>query len=318
MRCTQETISDETHLLGMISEMAGDIILRTNRDGFIISATSGLDALGVDLSEMLINPHLADLTKGSHALAVRDYHSLALASKAGAGMISFPTIAEPTVGLDAESWYSLKLRPTPDRAGTLGVMRSLKQERALEQKLVSTVLTDQVTGLPNCTALHMLLSDALICGLDGSLVMIEIDHFRAITLRFGQSMGEEVIAAVAQFLTHVNRSGATIARMEGERFVIFLPAIDLMHALAWTQDMITTFAAISNELAFEHTKLTLSAGVARLAGTVDSALSRGELGVSVAKASGGSRTECGDWLHGRENAEKIAPAVQFGGCALTG
>lgn len=291
----------------MLAEMAGDIIIKTDAVGFIEEASAGLKALGTDLSQMLIKPNLTDLAKESHILVVRDYHRMVLRSTSPVETITFPVALPGAATGQRDNWYSLCLRPMRSKdgsiGGTIGVLRAVSQERELEQKLLSVATTDQLTGLSNRPAFEMALSEALITGQNGAIALIEIDHFRAITLRFGQSMGDEVMGAFAKFLTTIARPGHVTARMEAERFAIFLPACELVHALAWTQDLIATFARISSDLAFDKTQLSASAGVARLSGSIDSALSRAELGVSVAKASGGTRTECGDWLHGCDNAE---------------
>ncbi|MEP4785320.1 MAG: GGDEF domain-containing protein, partial [Erythrobacter sp.] len=268
---------------------------------------AGLKALGIDLLHMLIKPNLTDLAKESHVLILRDYQRMVLRSLSPVETISFSVARPEATGQQSDSWYSLCLRPMRSKddsvSGTIGVLRAVSQERELERKLLSTALTDQLTGLSNRPAFEMALSEALITGQNGAVVLIEIDHFRAITLRFGQSMGDEVMGAFAKFLTTIVRPGHVTARMEAERFAIFLPACELVHAIAWTQDVIATFARISTDLAFDKTQLSASAGVARLSGSIDNALSRAELGVSVAKASGGTRTECGDWLHGCDNPE---------------
>lgn len=293
---------DDIELFGMLADLSGDIVLRTDHNGFIQDASCGLESLGVDLSQMLLSPHLADLAVGSHAAAVREFHAAAIDAANPLPPITFPIAAKDNI----ETRYALSLRPNPRGHGTLGIMRSVEQTRGLEEKLSSTAVTDPLTGLPNRNALMRTLSDALISNVSGAVVLVEIDHFRAITLRFGQSMGDEVLGAFAHFLGTLSLADTIVARMEGERFALFMPQTELMQALTWTQDMISTFAAISADLAFESTQLTASAGLARLSVSIDSTLSRAELGVSVAKVSGGARTECGDWLHGCENAETIA------------
>lgn len=281
--------------------MAGDILVVVDNEGVIVSASPGLEELGFDLPGMLLRPHLSDLAADSYIDTLRNYCDQLLSGQSRSSMIRFPV----SIHGSKPRWYALRLRPMSDERGALGVIRSLDKQWALEDMLMISTLTDPLTGLPNSKALRVQLSDALTCGQDGSVVMIEIDHFRAVTLRFGPSTGDQVIAAIGQFLSQSNREGATIARLEGERFAAFLPNMDLMEALTWTQDLIATFATISADLGFERTRLSLSAGVARLSGTVDRSLSRAELGASVAKASGGSRAECGDWLHGCGTANAI-------------
>ncbi|MEO9462132.1 MAG: GGDEF domain-containing protein [Marinomonas sp.] len=308
--------SNEADMIGMRADMGGDIFIRTDVEGFIQETSSGLDAVGIDLPRTLLKPHVADLAAKRHMGNLRDYHRHALQGTAPLDKIIFPAALTPRQQLaasmaandhaehGAEDWYSLSLNPAPE-TGLLGVMRRIENGLGLRPQMAVTALTDPLTGMPNRKAFSAALGKALAMPETGTVAFFEVDHFRAITLRFGPSMGDEVVKAFAQFLTAISGRGIAIAHMEGERFAALLPQHNLVDALAWAQEVIETFAAISADLGFENTQLTASAGVAQLHGSTDSIMSRAELGVSVAKASGGKRTECGDWLHGCENAETI-------------
>ncbi len=310
------SVSDEADVIEAISDLGGDIIIKTDGEGFIQETSSGLDAIRIDLPRMLIKPHITDLAAKRHRGNLRDYHRHALQGTAPLDKIIFPVTLTANQQLSAamaandraEDWYSLSLKPTFE-TGLLGVMQRIEKGLGLRPQMAASALTDPLTGLPNREAFSSALSKALnqarSPSQSGIVAFFEIDHFRAITLRFGQSMGDEVVKAFAQFLTAISGHKVAIAHMQGERFAAFLPQHNLVDALAWTQEIIDTFAAISADLGFENTRLTTSAGVAQASGSLDSIMSRAELGVSVAKASGGKRTECGDWLHGCESAETI-------------
>ncbi len=308
--------TEQTDVIGMLADMGGDIILKTDVEGFVQDGSIGLDAVGIDLPCMLLKPHITDIAAKRHRGNLRDYHRHVLQGTAPLDKIIFPValtanqqFSAPTAAnYRSEDWYSLSLKPTLE-TGLLGVMRRIEKGLGLHPQMAACALTDPLTGLSNrqafSSALSTVLTEAPNASQSGSIAFFEIDHFRAITLRFGQSMGDEVVKAFAQFLTAISGRNIAIAHMEGERFAAFLPHHNLVNALAWTQEVIETFAAISADLGFENTQLTASAGVAQANGSIDSIMSRAELGVSVAKASGGKRTECGDWLHGCESAETI-------------
>lgn len=60
-----------------------------------------------------------------------------------------------------------------------------------------------------------------------SLLMLDIDHFKAINDTHGHQSGDEVLRKVAQILgRHVHRSGDDVARYGGEEFCIVLPNTD--------------------------------------------------------------------------------------------
>src|SRR6185437_6452562 len=68
------------------------------------------------------------------------------------------------------------------------------------------------------------------CGRSGrplSLLMIDVDHFKAYNDRFGHQAGDVCLRRVAQALTEcLGRPGDMVARYGGEEFVCLLPEID--------------------------------------------------------------------------------------------
>lgn len=67
-------------------------------------------------------------------------------------------------------------------------------------------------------------------GGDLSLLMLDLDHFKAINDRFGHAMGDEVLRLVGRMLQHSSRNDDVIARYGGEEFSILLPRVDLYTA----------------------------------------------------------------------------------------
>ena len=66
-------MQDRGVLYGMLAELGGDIVVRTDIAGYIEHASVELDQLGFAVSDMLIAPHLADLAADDHAEPVRAY-----------------------------------------------------------------------------------------------------------------------------------------------------------------------------------------------------------------------------------------------------
>lgn len=278
----------DTQLFSMLAAMVEDLVVKTDAEGYVQYASGAFGAMVEDA--VLIAPHLADYACGTFAKRVRRYHDAVVTGASAPDHIEFPSEM-----LDG-GWYRLSLQVLPSGQGAIGIVKTLEVDHGSR---------DPLTALPNRAAFTKRLS--LVCQerARGAVIMLEIDGFRAITLRFGQEMGDSVITAFARFLRSVCEVDIAVARMEGERFAVLLPECELVEALAWAQDLVTTFAAISGELHTADTKLTVSAGVARLQPDCSTVMHRAELGVSVAKTAGGKRTECGDWLHGRDNPERI-------------
>ncbi|WP_410499536.1 diguanylate cyclase [Chitinibacter sp. S2-10] len=56
-----------------------------------------------------------------------------------------------------------------------------------------------------------------------SVLMIDLDHFKAINDNFGHAIGDEVIRSAAQILLQSCRGGDLLVRFGGEEFVLLLP-----------------------------------------------------------------------------------------------
>jgi diguanylate cyclase (GGDEF)-like protein len=99
-------------------------------------------------------------------------------------------------------------------------------EIALHQQVV----TDTLTGLLNRRGwqevAQPLLANADRYGLPLALLMIDIDHFKAINDNQGHAAGDRALQAVGQLLRLHRRAGDLAARIGGEEFCLLLPCND--------------------------------------------------------------------------------------------
>lgn len=292
---------DDACAIGLLADRPGDILIKTNRAGFIDYASEDLSRFGIEPSSMLFPPHLGDIAQGDYSAQIMRYHARVIGGAAPPSQwLEFPAFC------DSDPWYALSLRRARGGAGALGVVRMVGETEPIKARLASSEFTDRLTQLPNRRAFLHALANSLMHARSSALIIIEIDHFRAITMRFGYKTGDKLLAAFASFLRSATREGTQIARLEGERFAIILDFCELVSALAFAQDLVTTFADISAELDLADTRFTASAGVARIEANLEQVMRRAEMGVIVAKASGGMRTECGDWLRGSRQADSAS------------
>jgi GGDEF domain-containing protein len=90
----------------------------------------------------------------------------------------------------------------------LGVSRS-------ELERISRI--DMLSGLLNRRAFHKAFDDSRG---DASLVLFDIDRFKAVNDTFGHSAGDDVIAAVAEVIRETFADGEVCARIGGEEFAV--------------------------------------------------------------------------------------------------
>jgi diguanylate cyclase (GGDEF)-like protein len=118
-----------------------------------------------------------------------------------------------------------------ERARLVAAQSSL--ERVNEQ-LAEMAATDALTGAKNYRhfheALEAAISFAMRRGLSLSLVMLDVDRFKAYNDAHGHPAGDQALRAVAAILRASSRLYDTVARYGGEEFVVLLPATDAVPA----------------------------------------------------------------------------------------
>jgi diguanylate cyclase (GGDEF)-like protein len=141
---------------------------------------------------------------------------------------------------------------------------------------------DQLTGLANRRVLKRLLPRVE----SGVVIMMDLDHFKAVNDTFGHAAGDAVLADFGQLLTNQVRVGDTICRVGGEEFVIVAERSDEPTALKLIERLRSIWAESTSR------PITFSAGVAAVgdAGSA-AALVAADGALYRAKRNGRNRTE---------------------------
>ncbi|HEX7314645.1 MAG TPA: diguanylate cyclase [Pyrinomonadaceae bacterium] len=100
---------------------------------------------------------------------------------------------------------------------------ALAHERTRE-----SALTDQLTGLPNARALHLMLEHRLAeCrryeGEVVSVLSIDVDDFHVINEQFGHGIGDRLLASVSGVVKSQLRQMDMLARFAGDEFLAVMP-----------------------------------------------------------------------------------------------
>jgi diguanylate cyclase (GGDEF)-like protein len=116
--------------------------------------------------------------------------------------------------------------------------RVKRTERALAAALGEAqdqAVRDPLTGLFNRRHVEWVLpaemKRAERYGTPLSLLVLDIDHFKAVNDQYGHPMGDRVLVELARLLNRILRVGDTSARMGGEEFCVLLPHSDTAAAL---------------------------------------------------------------------------------------
>jgi diguanylate cyclase (GGDEF)-like protein len=143
---------------------------------------------------------------------------------------------------------------------------SLANARMYEEAL-ERAQRDALTGLANHGRFWSALEDevrrAHRYGRTLSVVMFDVDHFKAWNDRHGHRSGDSALIAVAKTLTARSRSNDTVARYGGEEFAAILPETSLEGACAFAEKIRQSVEAYPLEA--EGNGISVSAGVATIA-----------------------------------------------------
>ncbi|MCW7752547.1 diguanylate cyclase [Desulfobotulus sp. H1] len=107
-----------------------------------------------------------------------------------------------------------------------GFFTDMTRSHQLESHLRRLAHTDRLTGLPNRRSFMELLAreTGRFCRYGNSfgLIVLNVDHFRAINARYGHGMGDKILCTLADSLSQSLRSCDTLARIDGDTFAIHL------------------------------------------------------------------------------------------------
>ena len=156
-------------------------------------------------------------------------------------------------------------------------------------------LTDALTSLPNRrffdSSLATRLENMARYGWQFGLLVVDIDHFKAVNDKHGHAFGDEVLKVVARTLQGAVRAGDIVSRWGGEEFAVLVEAPDAAR-LEEAAERLRVLVARS-ETPRDPTPLPVTVSVgATLAGPLDSAESlfnRADDAMRAAKRAGRNR-----------------------------
>jgi diguanylate cyclase (GGDEF)-like protein len=123
-----------------------------------------------------------------------------------------------------------------------------------------------------------------------SLLMIDVDHFKAINDRLGHLAGDTCLRAMAKVMERSVRAADLAGRFGGEEFVVLLPDCDSEGAVAAANKLCQEIGSTPFTIGAEILHLTVSIGTATLRldepGDFDHLLLRADRAVYRAKQAG--------------------------------
>jgi diguanylate cyclase len=122
-------------------------------------------------------------------------------------------------------------RATKLETGFVEKTRELDTIRDSLKKSEEHAKTDTLTGLPNRRALDEFIRTAQIAAMESgdplSVLLIDVDHFKAFNDNYGHRVGDQVLRLMAKVLRERVRDTDLPARYGGEELIAVLPGADL-------------------------------------------------------------------------------------------
>jgi diguanylate cyclase (GGDEF)-like protein len=190
---------------------------------------------------------------------------------------------------------ALRLRFDKERViQELLVQQSIANQARSDAELLAR--TDHLTGLNNRRAFYEIAgpvwSTELRSNRDVSVILLDIDHFKALNDNYGHAFGDEVLGLVASVLKVSAREGDVVARWGGEEFILFLPETNLTAAMVLAERLRVSISEMRIDYGQTPLSVTASFGVVQRAEvclTVDELTSRADKCLYQAKSDGRNR-----------------------------
>jgi len=196
------------------------------------------------------------------------------------------------------------MRPVDKNELLARIYTQLKRRRYTEQlrenvqQSIEMAVTDPLTGLYNRrymeTHLGTLLEQAVNRGKSVSILVIDIDYFKAVNDSFGHDIGDHVLQEFASRIRNSIRSIDMACRFGGEEFVLVMPDTDMSLAYRIGERLRQVIACAPFEVMniTRPLDITISIGIASLQGPDDTAediLRRADQALYRAKRDGRNR-----------------------------
>jgi diguanylate cyclase (GGDEF)-like protein len=189
-------------------------------------------------------------------------------------------------------WVTISAKPCFNKqdvfVGYQGAAKNITQQKYLER----LAYTDGLTGITNRVAFFLTVEKELIrsrrMSYNIGVMMLDLDHFKAINDTYGHEAGDEVLQKVANALESCLREADCIGRIGGEEFAIIVPGADNsgLHNLA--KRLQTSISLLTFTFLADDHNITISIGytMVKASETFKAALSRADQHLYAAKSNG--------------------------------
>ena len=295
----ERLLRESSAQLRRVIESSPDVIVRIDEDLRITLAGPAVEQIAGSLASEVIGERLTSLGYPPEHADRLERHTRRVISTGEPAVIEHEV---PTI--EGNRWFETRLIPEHDEDGrcsfALLASRDITHRKVAESELTRRSLRDPLTELPN----RLLLKDRLAHALARlnryrsvvAVLYVDLDRFKELNDTHGRDAGDEVLLQVARRILGAVRPEDTVARMDGDNFVILLEVTsDETDVLAIAERVAR---AVTPPISMDDTEVsvTVSIGVASTRRNIDpdALLHDADAAMYRAKQRGRSRCEVFD------------------------
>ena len=290
--------------MALVLDALPDPTFVLSKSGKYIAVFGGKDERYYHDGSGLIGLYLADVLKtdklnyflttiemalSSHKLLIEEYE---LSSKDVKGL--------PDIGPEHPIWFEGRIQAldflVDNEPVVLWVASNISQRHKLEIQLRQFSDTDQLTGLFNRRRLEQDLTEQFEISqhnhTSASILVLDLDHLKAINDNLGHHIGDKVIMTVADICRKQLTAIDNAYRFGGDEFVIALPGQQLEQALVFAEHLCQCLYIELQKHIVDGVFATMSIGVASIHPrdkSYEETLKRADAALYQAKRSGKNR-----------------------------
>lgn len=224
-RHNQKAVRNSEAWLRSIFEATPDALLISDVKGHITMANRQVEHLLGYAADELLGQSIESLVPArlrKHHVELRhNFSNTPVIRRMGAGL---PVKALRKDGSECDVEVNLSRIDTDEGVFFASALRDITQRLQADEEIRRLAFYDPLTGLPNRTLMLARLQESSIdCdrrGSWGSLLYIDLDHFKTLNSTLGYDMGDLLLQQVAERLRHSVAAGDTVARVGGDEFVV--------------------------------------------------------------------------------------------------
>lgn len=272
------------------------ILLLDEEDGFVDCNPAAVKLLGYDSKKALLGRHPAECSpeRQPDGRLSREVAAEKLGLARQDGSCRFEWVHLTSQG--ELTWIEVILTVIPLEGHEMvqAVWRDINERKRTELELQHRATHDALTGIYNRDHLYQQLVEAEArfrrYAAPFSLILMDVDHFKAVNDRHGHTVGDRVLKTLVQRIQDSLRESDVLGRWGGEEFLVLAPETDAGGALELAERI---RLAVADTRFPDAGHITVSLGVAacRRGASIDTLIVEADRAMYLAKEQGRNQVQ---------------------------